>query len=135
MYGKVLKMPPISVPRPSVRSPAASSGWPIFLPVMSDSARNMPVDSIITTIITSVIVRIITGSKVGMPKANGVTKSNQFALATLSKFILPIAMATAQPATMPSSTEMLATKPFMYLTNSSITTSTKAAIARLSSAP
>jgi hypothetical protein len=40
-------------------------------PVMSDSARNMPVDSIITTIITSVIVRIITGSKVGMPKAKG----------------------------------------------------------------
>ena len=74
----------------------------------------MPVDSIITTIITSVMVRIITGSKVGMPKAKGVTTSNQCALATLSKFILPIAMATAQPATMPSSTEMLATKPGVF---------------------
>ena len=30
-------------------------------------------------------------SKVGMPKANGVTMSNQVALPTLSKFILPIA--------------------------------------------
>ncbi len=48
---------------------------------------------------------------VGQPKANGVTTSNQCALPTLSKFILPIAMATAQPATIPSSTEMLATKP------------------------
>ena len=37
----------------------------------------MPVDSIITTIITSVMVRIITGSKVGMPKAKGVTNPNQ----------------------------------------------------------
>ena len=113
-----MKMPPISVPRPSVRRPAASSGWLIFLPVRSDHARNMPVDSIITTIITSVMVRIITMSKVGMPKAKGVTRSNQCALPTLSKFILPIAMATAQPATMPSRTEMLATKPLAYLTSS-----------------
>jgi len=95
----------------------------------------MPVDSIITTIITSVMVRIITGSKVGMPKANGVTTSIQPALATLSKFILPSAIATAQPATMPSSTEMLAMKPLPNFTSSRITTSTKAAMARWSSAP
>ena len=74
-------------------------------------------------------------SKVGMPNANGVTTSNQFALPTLSKFILPIAMATAQPATMPSSTEMLATKPLLYLTSSRMNTSTAPAMAMLSSAP
>ncbi len=95
----------------------------------------MPVDSIITTIITSAMVRIITMSKLGMPKAKGVTTSNQCALATLSKFILPIAMATAQPATMPSSTEMLAMKPLAYFTSSRMNTSTAAATAMLSSAP
>ena len=124
-------MPPISVPRPSVRKPAASSGWLIFLPVMSDSARNMPVDSIIT----STMVRIITGSNVGMPKAKGVTTSNQCALPTLSKFILPMAMVTAHPATMPSKTEMLATKPLAYFTSSRMNSKTAAATARLSSAP
>ena len=46
--------------------------------------------------------RIMTASKVGMPKANGLTTSNQAALPTLSKLILPSAIATAQPATMPS---------------------------------
>ena len=53
-------MPPISVPRPSVRSPADISAWLIFLPVRSDSAGNMPTGSIIPTTITSVMVRIIT---------------------------------------------------------------------------
>ncbi|GGC00345.1 hypothetical protein GCM10011572_22930 [Pseudoduganella buxea] len=89
--GKVFRMPPSSVPRPSVRRPAASCFWSSCLPVMSDRARNMPADSIITTTMTTVSVRIITGSNVGMPKANGVTMSNQWALATLAKVILPIA--------------------------------------------
>ena len=111
VYGNVLKMPPISVPRPSVRRPRARSSWSSGLPVMSDSARNMPVDSIITTIITSVMVRIMTGSNVGMPNAKGVTTSNHAALPTLSKLILPIATATTQPAMMPSSTATLETKP------------------------
>jgi hypothetical protein len=102
---------------------------------MSESARNMPVDSIMTTIITSDIVRIITMSKVGMPKANGVTTSNQCALPTLSKFILPRAIAIAQPPTMPSSTEMLAMKPFMKRTSNRMKTKTVAAMAMLSSAP
>ena len=105
------------------------------LPVMSAKARNMPVDSIITTIITNVMVRIITPSKVGMPKANGVTTSNQAALATLSKPILPRPTATTQPATMPSNTAMLAMKPRPYLEISRMVPSTKAAMARLSSAP
>jgi len=46
-----------------------------------------------------------------------------------------MAMASTQPATMPSSTEMLATKPLAYFTSSSTITSTKAAMAMLSSAP
>ena len=95
----------------------------------------MPVDSIITTIITSVMVRIITMSNVGMPKAKGVTTSNQCALPTLSKFILPMPAAITQPTTMPSSTEMLATKPRVYFTSSRMNTSTTAAMARLSSEP
>ena len=128
-------MPPISVPRPSVRRPAESSFWLMDLPVRSDSARNMPVDSIITTIITSVMVRIITMSKVGMPNAKGVTTSNQPALPTLSKFILPMPKATTQPNTMPSSTEMLATKPLAYFTSKRMPMSTAAATAMLSSAP
>ena len=112
--GKVLKMPPIKVPRPSVRSPAASSVWVIGRSVMSDSARNMPVDSIITTIITSVIVIVstITGSKVGRPKTNGVTMSNHCARATLSRPILPRPTASTQPATMRVSTGTLARKTF-----------------------
>ena len=53
----------------------------------------MPVDSIITTIITSVIVRIRTGSKIGMPKWNGRISANQRASPTLSKCIMPSAAA------------------------------------------
>ncbi len=79
---------------------------------MSDSARNMPVDSIVTTIITSVIVSTITGSKVGRPKTNGVTTSNHCARATLSKPILPRPTASTQPATMRINTDTLARTPF-----------------------
>ena len=61
-------MPPISVPRPSVRRPRDSIGWSILRSVISPRARNMPVDSIITTIMIRVMVRIITGSKIGVPK-------------------------------------------------------------------
>ena len=71
----------------------------------------MPVDSIITTIITSVMVRISNGSNCGVPNENGTTGANQAALATLSKFMSPIAVATTPPITIPSNTEMLAMKP------------------------
>ena len=80
-------MPPMSVPKPSTRRPAESCFWSIFLPVRSDSARNMPVDSIITTIMTSVIVRIRIGSNTGVAISKGSTKSTQGALPTLSKFM------------------------------------------------
>ena len=80
-------------------------------PVMSDKARNMPVDSIITTIITSVMVRIRMGSNTGPAISNGSTRSNHWALATFSNDIRPMATAITAPMTMPSSTEMLARKP------------------------
>lgn len=71
----------------------------------------MPVDSIITTIITSTMVRISTGSKIGVPKWNGMIGANQAAEPTLAKSIMPKAAATMPPATMPISTAMLLTKP------------------------
>jgi len=52
--------------------------------------------------------------------------SNQAALPTLSKFIMPVAVATMPPMTMPSSTEMLAMKPLANLAISRIETSTMA---------
>ena len=67
VYGKVLKMPPMKVPRPSVRRPRVRAARSTLRSVISPSARNMPVDSIITTIITSVIVKIRIGSNTGMP--------------------------------------------------------------------
>ena len=129
VYGKVLKIPPISVPRPSVRRPAVKAFWSIFRSVMSPSARNMPVLSIITTTITRLMVTISTGSNTGAAISNGSTKSNQPALATLSKFIRPMAVAMTPPMTMPSSTEMLATKPRAYLAISKMDTSTTPAMA------
>ena len=81
------------------------------------------------------MVSTITGSKVSRPKANGVTMSNRPALAAFSKPVLPIISATAQPATMPSSTAILATKPRPLRTISKIATRTKPAMAGLSSAP
>ena len=71
----------------------------------------MPVDSIRVTIITSVMVAISTGSKIGVPKWNGVIGANQAASATLSKCIIPSAAAITPPVTMPRSTAMLERKP------------------------
>ncbi|EWS63666.1 hypothetical protein Y695_03100 [Hydrogenophaga sp. T4] len=121
-------MPPMSVPRPSVRRPAVSIFWSIFLPVRSPSARNMPVDSIITTIITRLMVRIRMGSNTGAAISNGSTMSNQFALATFSNVIRPAAVAITPPPTMPSNTEMLATKPLANLAISRMAASTMAAM-------
>ena len=116
----------MSVPRPSVRSPRVRSSWLTLRSVISPSARNMPVDSIITTIITSVMVRIRMGSKIGMAISSGSTRSNHSALLTLSKFISPISVATTAPMTMPSSTEILATKPLANLAISRMDRSTSA---------
>ena len=84
----------------------------------------MPVDSIMT----SVMVTIRIGSKIGRAISKGSTRSNQLALATFSKPIMPAAVAMTPPMTMPSSTEMLATKPRAYLAISRMETSTMAAM-------
>ena len=109
----MLNSPPIAVPSPSARSPAASGFWVTLRPQISPSARNMPVDSIMVTNITRSMVRIITGSKIGIPKCSGLISANHSASATLSKCIIPIAMARMPPATIPSSTAMLPMKPRM----------------------
>lgn len=127
----MLNTPPRIVPTPSARSPAASRGWLIRCPTMSPSARNIPVDSIITTIITSVMVRIITGSKVGIPKWNGRIGANQAAAATFSKCIIPIDAARSPPTTIPISTAMLDRKPRPKRAISRIVASTTPAIRKL----
>ena len=71
----------------------------------------MPVNSIIVTIITSVMVTISTGSKIGVPKWKGMIGANQAASATFSKCIIPSAAAMTPPTTMPTSTAMLDRKP------------------------
>ena len=97
---------------------------------MEPSARNMPVDSIITTTMISDMVRIIMMSKRGMPKWKGSTMSNQAAWSIFSKVMMPAAEAAMAPTTMPSSTEILATKPRAYLTISRMDSSTTAAMPR-----
>ena len=67
----MLKTPPMIVPTPSARRPLVSVASSNGRSVMSASARNMPVDSIMTTIITRHIVAMATMSKVGRPKWNG----------------------------------------------------------------
>ncbi len=95
----------------------------------------MPVDSIITTIITRHMVTMAPRSNLGMPNWKGTTIPNHGAAATLAKLIIPNAAAATQPATMPISTAMLATKPRPYLVTARITRSTKSATASPSSAP
>ena len=51
-------MPPNMVPTPSARRPRAIASASIFRPVISLSARNIPVDSIMTTTITMHMVTI-----------------------------------------------------------------------------
>ena len=128
-------MPPMKVPMPSVRSPRVSAAWSTLRPVISPRARNMPADSIITTTMTMLMVTMATRSNFGIPKAKGMTTSNQGAAATLAKPIRPIPQATAQPATMPTRTETLARKPRAYLVTSRISTSTPPAMPRCSGSP
>ena len=92
----------------------------------------MPVDSIITTIMTSVMVRIITGSKIGRPKRKGVISSNQSARSTWSKCMSPMEAASTAPTMIPSSTEILARKPRANFITRMIVVSTTAEIAMLS---
>ncbi|MCY1561017.1 hypothetical protein D9M68_982260 [compost metagenome] len=81
-----------------------------------------------TTTITRLMVRIRMGSNTGAAISNGSTMSNQWALATFSNVIRPAAVAITPPITMPSSTEMLATKPLAYLAISRMAARTMAAM-------
>ena len=85
----------------------------------------MPVDSIITTIITRVMVRMRTGLKMGAAISKGSTRSNHWALATFSNDIIPMPTATTAPMMMPSSTEILAMKPLPNLAISRMDSSTR----------
>ncbi len=91
---------------------------------MSPTARNMPVDSMKVTNITVTIVAIANGSKCGRPKWNGITMPTHGACVTPSMFTRPSANAMMKPATMPSSTEILARKPLANLLMSRINIST-----------
>ena len=88
----------------------------------------MPSDSIITTTMTSTMVRIITGSKIGVPKWKGMISANQPASATLSKCIIPRIAAITAPVTMPTSTAIFDRKPRAYFITRMIASSTSAAI-------
>ena len=57
------------------------------------------------------MVAISTGSKIGVPKWNGVIGANQAAAAIFSKCIIPRAAAITPPATIPRRTAMLDRKP------------------------
>ncbi len=81
-----------------------------------------------TTIITSTMVRIRIGSKIGTPKRSGVISANQSAEATFSKCIMPSEAVTMPPITMPSRTAMLARKPLPNLDISRIDARTIAEI-------
>ena len=111
-----------------MRRPAFSDFGVISRSVKSASARNMPVDSMNVTIMTSTMVTISTGSKIGMPKWNGVMNANQPASPILSKCIMPSAAVIVAPMMMPSRTAMLATKPRPNFAISRIDTKTMPAM-------
>ena len=68
VYGKLLRIPPITVERPSARIMDANSLRPIFLSTISPIAILSPVVSTITTSITIIIEMTDAQSNVGKPK-------------------------------------------------------------------
>ncbi len=90
----------------------------------------MPVDSIITTIITTHIVATGTRWNCGQPKWNGSTGANQAAAATFSTCMSPRQAASTEPATMPASTATLARKPRPQRMSARIVSSTRKAMPR-----
>ena len=130
VYGNVLNTPPITVPRPSARRPRVRSSVESFLPVISASARNMPVDSTRVINITMHIEAMAPKWKVGMPKCSGVMTATQSASVMPAKLTLPNAMAMRVPITMPSSTAMLPIRPRPYFVSNRMITSTASAMPR-----
>lgn len=106
VYGKVLKTPPMTVPRPSARRPSATWRRVTGLSTISPTAIMSPVVSVMMTMPTMSIDTIGTISKVGRPKWNGVTSPNHAASPTPDESVIPgTNAATAVPITRPSSTE------------------------------
>ena len=108
-----------------MRSPALKLGRSIRRPHISPSVRNMPVDAIIT----SVMVRIMIGSKSGRPKWKGRMSANHSASPTRSKCMSPSAAAAPAPKTIPASTETLDRNPRAKRHTSTIVSSTSPEIA------
>ena len=81
-----------------------------------------------TTIITMHMVMMGTSWNFGIPKCNGSTIAAHGAAATFSKCMTPRTAARTAPATMPSSTATLATKPAPHLIRPRITSSTNSAM-------
>ena len=82
-----------------------------------------------TTTMTTHIVAIGTRWNSGIPKWKGSTTSTHAAAPTFSKCMKPRNAARTEPATMPSSTATLATKPRPHLMRARMNTSTNAATA------
>ena len=80
---------------------------------------------------TIVMVRIMRGSKVGVPKWKGRIGANQAAAATFSKCIKPRAVASRPPTRMPTRTAMLERNPRAKRAISRIVASTTAATTML----
>ena len=106
VYGKVLKMPPSTVPRPSARSPSARLLRVTGLSTISPTAIMSPVVSVMMTMPTMIIETIAATFQVGRPKWNGVMRANHPASPTPSQCTIPgMSRATSVPTTRPSSTD------------------------------
>ena len=110
--GKLLNVPPIIVPTPSTRNPRIMSWEESLRPTISPSARNIPIDSINTMINTAVMVRMETGSKIGIPNDIGVTIANHEASCSPDKLTSFIIHESKKPNTIPSNTATLDINPF-----------------------
>ena len=93
--------------RKALPSVAGVAGRPTIWPM----ARQLPVVSAMMTIIASVMIRIGASPNAGRPKAKGALNSNHAAWPTCAKSVSPKTAAIAVPATSPSSTARLPTKP------------------------
>ncbi len=109
-------------PRASPRSPRTIAFWSTGRPTISPTAKNMPRDSIITTIITRHMVATETNSNFGRPNWKGMTRPTRGAAPTCSKVILPSRVATTQPAITPSRTAVFLIMPVQNRVTARITT-------------
>ena len=126
----MLNTPPRIAPTASPRRPRTIARRSSGRPTISPTAKNMPSDSTITTIITRHMVAMDAHSNRGRPNWNGMTRPARGAAATPAKLILPRAAATTQPATTPSSTAVLLSSPVVKRVRASTTSRVNRATAR-----